>query len=128
MPASGFAKSAPAACVAMTTICAMAHLRLRYKQPGQSTSELIETPITPALVVDNLDQASDNARWASAVAAFGQKLKGSNYGQMRFDAIEDLARSARGADENGYRAEFLQLVRMAQSRSTASKSASWSRR
>lgn len=90
-------------------------VKIRYKAPDGDVSKLIETPITPALVVDNLDQASDNARWASAVAAFGHKLKGSIYGQMRFDAIEDLARSARGADENGYRAEFLQLVRMAQS-------------
>lgn len=90
-------------------------LKLRYKAPDGDVSKLIETPISQSLVIENLDQASDNARWASAVAAFGQKLRGSSYGQMSFEAIEDLARTALGRDANGYRAEFLQLVRLAQS-------------
>lgn len=90
-------------------------VKIRYKAPDGDVSRLIETPITRALVVENLEQASDNARWASAVAAFGQTLRGSNYGQMSFAAIADLARTALGRDANGYRAEFLQLVRIARS-------------
>ena len=37
--------------------------------------------------------------------AFGQKLKGSVYGTaIGWDDIAELVRSARGADESGYRA------------------------
>jgi len=87
------------------------YLKMRYKLPDASTSQLIEAPITQDLAVPGLAQASDDARWAAAVAAFGQKLKGSNYGgEMRWDEIEALAQGARGADENGYRAEFVQMI------------------
>jgi Ca-activated chloride channel family protein len=86
-------------------------LKLRYKLPDEDTSQLIETPIETDLAVETIGQASDDARFAAAVAAFGQKLKASNYGgEMRWDEIETLAQGARGADENGYRAEFVQLI------------------
>ena len=51
-------------------------LKMRYKAPEGDTSKLIETPITQALAVPTIEQASVDARWAAAVAAFGQKLKG----------------------------------------------------
>jgi len=87
------------------------YLKMRFKLPDATTSQLIEAPIAQDLVVPELAQASDDARWAAAVAAFGQKLKGSNYGgEMSWEQIETLAQGARGADENGYRAEFVQLV------------------
>ena len=41
-------------------------------------------------------------------------LKGSNYGEMNWADIRSLAQGARGADENGYRAEFIQLVNTAE--------------
>jgi len=88
-------------------------LKMRYKAPEGDTSKLIETPITKALAVDSLDKASDDARWAAAVAAFAQKLKGSNYGDMSYAQIKALAQGARGSDENGYRAEFMQLLNSA---------------
>ena len=89
-------------------------LKMRYKAPDGDVSKLIETPITQALAVPSLDAASDDARWAAAVAAFGQKLKGSNYGDMTYAAIKALAQGARGSDENGYRAEFMQLLNSAE--------------
>lgn len=89
-------------------------LKMRYKLPEASTSQLIEAPISEDLVVPDLAQASDDARWAAAVAAFGQKLKDSNYGDaISWDGIKSLAQGARGADENGYRAEFMQLINSA---------------
>jgi len=55
---------------------------------------------------------SDDMRFAAAVAAFGQKLKGSNYGgDMSWSDIAELARSGKGEDESGYRAEFIQLIK-----------------
>ena len=88
-------------------------LRIRYKAPDGDSSQLIEQPIGKGQAVAELAQASGDARFAAAVAAFGQKLKGSNYGEMSWEAIRDLAQGARGSDENGYRAEFMQLIDMA---------------
>ncbi len=90
-------------------------LKIRYKAPDSDTSRLIETPITRSLVLDDIAEASDDMRFAAAVAAFGQKLKGSDYVQMDWPAIRALAQGARGADESGYRAEFIQLIGLAQS-------------
>jgi Ca-activated chloride channel homolog len=92
----------------------LADVKLRYKLPGSDTSKLIEEPVTPAMVVTDIARASDDARWAAAVAAFGQKLKGSDYaGNMSYGDIKALAAGARGADPDGYRSEFLNLVSLA---------------
>ncbi|MDC9825224.1 von Willebrand factor type A domain-containing protein [Devosia sp. ZB163] len=89
------------------------YLKLRYKLPEGDSSTLVEQPIGRDLAVTDLGQVSDDYRFAAAVAAFGQKLKGSNYGEMSWNDIRTLAQGARGADEKGYRAEFMQLVDMA---------------
>ena len=88
-------------------------LKLRYKEPNSATSKLIEVPIGKDLAVSSLDAASADDRWAAAVAAFGQKLKGSNYGEMSWADIRKLAQGARGEDEAGYRAEFMGMIDMA---------------
>ena len=86
-------------------------VKIRYKLPGETASRLIETPIARDLVSPTLDEASEDTRWAAAVAAFGQKLKGSDYGgNMSYEEIRALAQGARGDDEHGYRAGFIQLV------------------
>ena len=49
-----------------------------------------------------------------AVAAFGQLLRGDNYLKgFGFEQVAELAQPARGEDYYGYRAEFVQLVRLA---------------
>ncbi|MDV3253135.1 von Willebrand factor type A domain-containing protein [Devosia sp. BK] len=90
----------------------LAFLKIRYKLPGESVSQLIEQPVTPAVGYDDIAVAGIDAQFATAVAAFGQKLRGSAYGSdMTWAEIEALAQSARGIDEGGYRAEFVRLVR-----------------
>ncbi|MBC7478385.1 MAG: VWA domain-containing protein [Pseudorhodobacter sp.] len=85
-------------------------LRLRYKNPGQTASNLIETPITPA------SQPTDDARFAAAIAGFGQLLQHSTYiGSWGYDQAIALASGAKGADPYGYRAEAVTLMRLAQS-------------
>jgi Ca-activated chloride channel family protein len=70
-------------------------------------------PIGRDIAVD-LDRAGNDQRFAAAVAAFGQKLKGSAYGEaMTWDEIADLANDAKGEDRNGYRAEFVQMINLA---------------
>jgi Ca-activated chloride channel family protein len=90
-----------------------AFLKIRYKQPDQTTSTLITTPIK----TDSAG-ASKEATWATAVAAFGQILKGGKYtGDFAYDDVIAMARSAKGDDAFGYRAEFINLVRLAKSAS-----------
>ena len=60
--------------------------------------------------------ASENFKFAAAVAEFGMLLRDSRYkGQSSFDGAAELARAATGADLRGYRAEFVRLVETAKS-------------
>ncbi|HEX5843095.1 MAG TPA: VWA domain-containing protein [Pseudomonas sp.] len=93
----------------------LAWLRIRYKAPGQGASKLLEQPIQADTAVA-LNQASEDLRFAAAVAAFAQQLKGDKYtGRFSLADSAELARTARGEDRFGLRAEFVQLVELAQS-------------
>jgi Ca-activated chloride channel family protein len=84
-------------------------LRLRWKAPGEDDSRLVETPIT------GLEPASDDTRFAAAIAGFGQLLQGSVYlGDWGWDDAISLALPARGEDAFGYRIEAVTLMRLAQ--------------
>lgn len=102
-----------AAPVASGPVDEIGFVKLRYKLPDASASQLIEMPIKTEAAAKTLEAAPDDARFAAAVAAFGQKLKGSNYGEMSWDAIRALAAGSKGKDEAGHRAEFVQLVGLA---------------
>ena len=94
----------------------LAFLRLRYKAPTGDTSKLLEYPIERAKIIDSLDKTSENYRFAAAVAAFGQLLRGGTYtGNFSYDDVTRLASPARGEDKFGYRSEFMQLVQLAKS-------------
>ncbi len=94
----------------------LAFLKIRYKKPDSETSSLITTPVTEENAVPGLDAAGADARFSIAVAAFGQKLRGTDaVAAYPFGSILDLAAGARGDDPYGYRAEFLNLVRLAKS-------------
>ncbi|WP_260957085.1 vWA domain-containing protein [Pseudomonas citri] len=92
----------------------LAMLRVRYKPAAGGSSRLIEHPIVRAA---QNDKASDDLRFAAAVAAFAQQLKGDGryIGNLSLRDTAGLARSARGEDPFGLRAEFVQLVELAQS-------------
>ncbi len=94
----------------------IAYLKIRYKLPGQAASRLIERSITDADGVQSVEAAPEATRWAIAVAAYGQRLRGDTYMQAGYDwdSILALAQGARGADPFGLRAEFVQLVRAAE--------------
>ena len=88
----------------------LAFLKLRYKRPGEDRSNLIETPVTP----DRADIPASETRFAAAVAGFGELLRGSTeIAGWDYDDALALASAARGDDPFGYRAEFLNLVRLA---------------
>jgi Ca-activated chloride channel family protein len=93
-----------------------AFLKIRYKLPSESTSKLITLPVTDAFFKEGMDGLGDDIRFATSVAAFGQKLRGETHLEdYSYDAIHTLASAARGSDPYGYRSEFLSLVRLAKS-------------
>lgn len=88
-------------------------VKLRYKQPDGETSKLLER----AFVDQGAEFASTapDLKFAAAVAGFGMILRDSEFkGNGTFGAVVEWAREGTGADENGYRAGFLELVRKAQ--------------
>ncbi len=88
-------------------------VKLRYKRPDQDRSVLMETPVRDEGL--EFAQAPQSLRFAAAVAAFGMKLRQSKrLGDFELEAIRDLAEDSVGADDHGYRAEFLELVETAQ--------------
>jgi Ca-activated chloride channel family protein len=91
----------------------LAFLKLRYKLPGETRSVLMERPVTRR---DVKPEASEDLRFAAAVAAYADLLRGgSNTNGFTWDQVEALARGARGEDAWGYRGEFLQLLAQARS-------------
>ena len=53
-------------------------------------------------------------QFSTAVAGFAQLLRGGTYtGKLRYDDVIEDAAGALGSDSNGYRAEFVQLVKKA---------------
>jgi Ca-activated chloride channel family protein len=64
-----------------------------------------------------LSEAPESTRFALAVAAYGQKLRGDPWlgADFGWDEIVDLAKGAKGEDEFGLRAGFVKLVRAASS-------------
>ena len=93
-----------------------AFLKMRYKLPEETKSLLISRAIGDADMVSVIDNLSDDMRFGAAVAAFGQKLRGGRYtGEFAHKDIIDLANSGKGADQFGYRAEFVSMVRLADS-------------
>ncbi|RYU93296.1 vWA domain-containing protein [Emticicia agri] len=88
-------------------------IKLRYKLPDENTSKLIEQVVYDKHTT--FDKTSDNFRLAASVAEFGLLLRQSNFkGNANYEHIIATAKSARGNDEEGYRAEFIKLVKMAQ--------------
>ncbi len=89
-------------------------LKLRYKLPNENKSKLIETPIRVVDAVDSIDSTTTETRFATAVAAFGQLLRGGQYTEsFNYDDVINLAQKSKGEDPYGYRAEFINLVRLA---------------
>lgn len=107
------AKAAPAAQGGKDELC---FIKLRYKLPGESASRLTEHVVRASSARTSMDAVPEEQRFAVAVAAFGQRLRAEKeVGDFSYADITRLANSGRGADPQGYRAEFVKLVRKAES-------------
>ncbi|NVJ68456.1 MAG: VWA domain-containing protein [Gammaproteobacteria bacterium] len=90
-----------------------AMVKLRYKAPNANSSQLIQTPI----YANQFSQKStdENIRFAASSAAFAQLLRGNqNLGDWSWTQAIENARAAKGKDPQGYRAEMIKLMEMAQ--------------
>lgn len=91
-------------------------LKLRYKAPNADKSQLMETPIVLSKDVTPFADASQDFRFAAVVAGFGQKLRQDKYlNGFDYQDMVDAAQKAKGHDPFGYRNEFIQLLRLADS-------------
>ncbi|MEN7547880.1 von Willebrand factor type A domain-containing protein [Rapidithrix thailandica] len=89
-------------------------VKFRYKKPEEDKSRLIVQTLEDKPL--SLDKTSDNFRFSAAVAQFGLLLRDSEFkAQASYSNVLQLAQKAKGEDKEGYRAEFIQLVRSSES-------------
>ncbi len=86
-------------------------VKLRYKNPNEDQSSLITEIIYNSETTD----LNENLKFASSVASFGMILRDSKFkGSSSFEMVQQLAKESKGVDENGYRAEFIKIVELAE--------------
>lgn len=84
-------------------------VKFRYKDPDGTKSKLITQ-----VVANEIRKSSENLDWSMAVAGFGVLLRDSEYkNDLNYADVLSMAKSAKGKDEYGYRAEFIELVDLA---------------
>lgn len=87
-------------------------LKLRYKSPHGEQSKYLDRVVhVEDLKSGNL---SNDFKWSAAVAAFGMKIRNSDYAKMDYKDVLSLAVASQGNDENGYRAELINLIKRAE--------------
>jgi Ca-activated chloride channel family protein len=110
-------QAAPASPVASSA--ELLTVKLRYQLPQGSASRLLAGPAVP------IAQASADQQFAAAVAEFGLLLRQSEQrGTATYASAARLAQAGRGPDAEGYRAELLQLVKLAAGITPATQTAS----
>jgi Ca-activated chloride channel family protein len=87
-------------------------VKLRYKEPNETQSKLLTQGLLDR--GNSIENATDNLRFASAVAEFGMLLRDSRYkGSANFNNVSSLAGNSMGSDLKSYRSDFLDLIRKA---------------
>ncbi|TND07430.1 MAG: hypothetical protein FD123_3280 [Bacteroidetes bacterium] len=88
-------------------------VKCRYKMPADTASKMFAQPLSDGS--RTFFTASENFRFAAAVAQFGMLLRDSEHkGTATFENTLALARSAKGRDDEGYRSEFIRLAEKAE--------------
>jgi Ca-activated chloride channel family protein len=88
-------------------------VKVRYKAPTASTSELITLPLRDQHRA--LSEASSTFRFSAAVAGFGMLLRSSKHaGTANFADMQKLAESSLGNDPHGDKSELVDIIRAAQ--------------
>lgn len=85
------------------------HINFRYKKPDESVSNALTLAIYDE--GRTFEQASENMRFASSLAALGLYLRSSDYkGNVSLNQIKIWAAGAIAFDPYGYRARHIQLL------------------
>ncbi len=88
-------------------------IKLRYKRPEGSGSRLLQKTVLNQSLA--LNETTDNFRFSAAVASFGMLLRDSEFkGEATYETVLELAKGATGKDTNGYRLEFINLIKSSQ--------------
>lgn len=94
-----------------------AYVKVRYKLPNQSNSQLLEVAVPAKSIA--LNQADGNTQLALAAASYAQQLRGGEYnGKLSWNDIEQMAINAKYDDKFGLKQEFIELVKIAKSLSS----------
>lgn len=89
----------------------MLTIKLRYKEPDGAKSRLYEKAIDNT--VRDFDRTTERFRFSASVAGFGMLLRNSEYkGTLTYNDIISMAAASKGNDEDGYRSEFVRLVKV----------------
>ncbi len=87
------------------------NLKIRYKEPDEDESLLMEYPVTED---DYTSEPSEDFYFAAAVAEFGLMLRDSEYkGDASFENVRALLKKV-DTDEDDYKDEFVYLVKRLQ--------------
>ena len=82
-------------------------VKLRYKKPNEAKSKELKAVVENVLT----SKLSSDFKFTAAVALFGMQLKDSEFhNNSTVENVIALAKSGRGEDTSGYRAEFIRLV------------------
>ena len=89
----------------------IATIKLRYKTTDSNSSILM----TRLVKLSSDDISKNDFNFAMSVASFGMLLRDSKYkGDITYQKLIKLAKKSKGKDEEGYRAEFINLIQKAQ--------------
>ena len=93
----------------------IAYLKIRYKLPSETTSHLIQRPITDADAYGDFAQLPPDMRFAAAVAGTAQLMRHDPYiKDFGYERALQIAEAAKGDDRFGYRREFVAMLREAE--------------
>ena len=98
----------------------MLTIKLRYKDPDGVKSRLYEKPVKAEKDLPAVN--SDRFMFSAAVASFGMLLRNSDYkGSITYDDVIKMANNSRGTDEDGYKGEFIRLVKLAKQQDSGNR-------
>lgn len=88
----------------------LVNISIRYKKPGSTESRSLKRIINDTGIP--FEKTSNDFRFASAVAGYGMLLKNSEFvPRYTFEMAADIASKAINQDAEGFRYEFVRLVR-----------------
>mgnify|MGYP000855846420 FL=1 len=89
-------------------------IRFRYKNPSDTTSNLIEQGILDSNI--EFKNTSNDFRFAASVAEFALLLRDSPFKyEANYEQVLNIAKEAKGDDKEAYRSDFIKLVEIAKS-------------